>query len=93
MEKQTLTLTREQAIDILCGDSVGFEIIQDDIIDQGRWTTGYVLIIKRENDGLFFLSYYEKGSTEYQDNGPWEGQDEVEFIQVFPKEKTITIYE
>lgn len=45
---------------------------------------------------LYYMFYYRRGSTEYQDHGP-EFDDAlngyVEGKLVFPKEKIITIYE
>lgn len=66
------------------------EVISNTICDQGRWSTDYELIFKM--DEKFYRTYYSRGSTECQDEGPWEyGDPEVK--EVFPKQKTITVYE
>lgn len=94
-QREILKLTKEQALNILTEEddefANQFEIISNTPKNQNRWTTTYKLIVKR-NDGKFFRSDYRKGSTEYQDEGPWE-YDQPEFIEVFPIEKVVTIYE
>lgn len=68
------------------------EIIDDNIISTSRWSIHYVLIFKYEN--RFYRTSYNKGSTEYQDEEPFENdKDEIECIEVIPIQKTITVYE
>jgi len=66
--------------------------ISDVIIDQQRWVT-----VKRrvfEYEGHFYETIYEYGSTEIQDQAPYEyDPDEIECKEVFPVEKVVVVYE
>lgn len=66
-------------------------VVVNEITDQGRWETHYRLVFKHEDK--FYETFYSKGSTEYQDTRPWEGEDKVTCTEVAPVEKTITVYE
>lgn len=69
----------------------GFEVISKNICDTSRWSIVYAMVVKYE-DKLYETSY-SVGATEQQDEQPWEYNDEVEFVEVRPVEKTITTYE
>ena len=76
--------------DILYGASEA-EIISDTIYDQRRWSTMHELIFKFEDK--FYQAYYSKGSTENQDESPWEYEDMVACEEVKPVQKMVTVYE
>lgn len=90
--KEVLTLTRDEACEILDGDNDKFEVIQDKIISKNRWSIINKLIIKRVSDGKFFCDRYSVGATESQDESPWE-HNEPQFTEVFPVEKKVIVYE
>lgn len=92
IEREKLNITKQQAREIIWGDSAEFEIISDDIIDNSRWSIIHEIVVKRIIDGKFFRDHYQRGSTEQQDESPYE-YSEPDFREVFPKLKTITIYE
>ena len=92
MEREKLKLTGEQARTILWSDDCNFEVVSDDIIGKSRWSIQHEIVIKRLSDGRFFKDNYSKAATENQDESPWE-YTEPDFTEVFPKEKTIIIYE
>lgn len=61
------------------------DVVEEEIIDQSRWTT----IIKAvfEHEGKFYETIYGRGSTEYQDEEPYEfEEDEVKCKEVHLKE-------
>ena len=93
MEKEQLQITKEQAADLANGDydNTIFEVISNKIVGTSRWTGRYELIIKRLSDGKFFKDHYQTGLTESQDEGAYE-YSEPKFLEVFPVEKTITVY-
>lgn len=73
-------------------DEYNVDIISEDIIDQSRWSTHYRTVFKFENK--YYETFYSVGSTEYQDESPYEYEpDEIELDEVFPVEKIITVYE
>ena len=79
--------------DILWGEAGSIE--ENLIVDHDRWTVSYKLVFTHPDyPERFFLTYYRRGATELQDEAPWEyGPDPVECKEVFPVEKTITVYE
>jgi hypothetical protein len=56
------------------------EIVRDTIIGNGRWTINHELIF-RYNDKLY-MAYYDVGSTEMQDESPWEYDAEVKCYEM-----------
>lgn len=68
-----------------------FEKIEKKIIDQTRWHTIFKEIKKDPITGRYVEYIYERGSTEQQDMCRDDMQWSI--CEVFPKEKTITVYE
>jgi hypothetical protein len=69
----------------------GGETIEDRVIGQSRWAVHHERVFQHE--GRFFRTRYRVGATEYQDEEPYEHEgDEIECVEVFPTEKTITVY-
>lgn len=70
----------------------GFEgTILNEIVDQRRWVTAHRVVFKYL--GKYYQSYYDVGSTERQDQGPWEyDEDEIECDEVEPYTETVTKY-
>jgi len=90
--REKLTVSRDEAHDIALGYSEDFKVIVTEVVETCRWTILYEVVVQRISDGAFFSSSYNKGATEYQDQSAYE-YDEPVFNQVFPKEKTIIVYE
>ena len=62
------------------------------ITGRRRWVTTYRRVFR--HDGKFYETYYDVGSTEQQDQSPYEYEDdEIECAEVFPVERTVTFYE
>lgn len=91
MERIKLEIDKERAADIVCDCDEDFEEISDEIYDERRWVVTHRKIVKRTSDGLFFEIYYEVSKSEYHDR--LFENEEPEFTQVFPVEKTIVVYE
>ena len=49
----------------------GFEVVQNELIDNSRWSLLYDLVFKAP-DGKFYLAGYSRGATESQDESPFE---------------------
>ena len=86
-----MKLSREVMLDILYEIGEDAEIIEDKVTDVDRWAICHQLIF--EFKGTFYQTYYRVGATEYQYEGPWDGEAEVECTEVVPTEKLVTIYE
>ena len=65
-------------------------VVRNQISEQRRWDISYELIFRLEDK--FYRTFYDIGSTEYQDESPWEYDDVVECQEVEPYEKTIIDY-
>jgi hypothetical protein len=62
-----------------------------EVTDTSRWSVHYDLIF--EYKGKFYKTHYSKGATEYQDERPWEYEDEVECVEVNQVEKMVKVWE
>lgn len=99
----TITIPKKDLNDILHGEDVeGYELVQDNITSTDEYDGGgrHEAVIKDLSTGKFYsCSFtdwdidYEKGG--YFDNGKQiiEGDLDNELLEVFPKQKTITVYE
>ena len=56
-------------------------VVLDEIIDKSRWDDYHRLVFK-DLDGTLWETTYWVGSTEIQDEGPWEYEDMIECKQV-----------
>ena len=92
MEREVLKLTSEEGRNIVYGDTNEYEIVKDEISNNGRWSIYHDIIIKRKSDGKFFSDSYSEGATEMQDESPYE-YDTPNFTEVFPVEKKVIVYE
>ncbi len=89
--REKLELTKEQARELIWEDTEGFTVISDEMTSQSRWSIHHCVVVKREADGKYFEGTYSKGATENQDESPFE-YEEPNFLQVWPKEKTVIEY-
>lgn len=87
----TRTFPKEFMVEALYGDNPDTVTMINDIEWQDRWSTYYTFVFQYE--GKYYQTSYGKGSTEIQDERPWEYEDEVECVEVKPVPKTITVYE
>lgn len=67
------------------------EVIEEEITNQSRWSTHYRVVFKWE--GKFYETHFSRGSTECQDESPYEYEDDdIECPEVEPYEVTVTKY-
>lgn len=83
----TIKLSKEIMLDIL--DSG--EVLEEQIIDHGRWTIQYEIIFKYEDK--YYRAYYSIGATEMQCESPWEYDDEVNCYEVHKVSKMVEVWE
>lgn len=84
------TLPKETLVDILWGDHESGKIVADDIIDTDRWTTLHEIVFSLNDK--YYTTTYRVGSTEQQDEGPWEYEDAVECKEVHQVEKIVKVW-
>ena len=85
-----IKIPKETARDILFeGD--GGEIIEDNIVDHGRWSVVHKIILKYQDK--YYRASYSVGATEHQDEQAWEYDDEVELTEVHQVPKVIMTWE
>ncbi len=90
--RETIKLTPEQLCDVVYDDSMEFELIFHEITGTSRHGNYNESIIKRIFDNKYFKVKYEdsiKDNCSFLDMN----RDTKTYTEVFPKEKTIIIYE
>ena len=84
---------KDALLEMLDGDAETLVKVSDTITGKSRWSLNHELVFKEVATGRFFCTHYSKGATEQQDESPFEYEpDDVEVTEVFPIEKTVTIY-
>ena len=84
----TMTKTRQEMndLDLPWGGGEAL-VLQDNVTDQTRWSTIRELVFRLPDmpDGLAYRTTYSKGSTEIQDEAPWEhGPAECVLVRAVP---------
>ena len=77
-----ITISRDEARAALFEDDDRFEIIEDNIVDNTRWSIIHDFVWQEVATGKFFSGTYSRGATEQQDESPFEYDDEVELTEV-----------
>ena len=86
-EKMTKTRQEMNDLDLPWGGGEAL-VLQDNVTDQTRWSTIHELVFRLPDmpDGLAYRTTYSKGSTERQDESPWEyGPAECVLVRKVPK--------
>lgn len=66
------------------------EILHRKQVDSRRWVSVHELIFRAPDDGRTYRLLYEEGLTEQQeDTDPWNGDDEIEGIEV--EQRAVTV--
>ena len=61
------------------------DIIQEDnIIETSRWSELHEIVFEYNNK--YYKTIYSQGLTEYQDEAPWDGEEDVDCLEVELKE-------
>ena len=79
-----MKFSKDEMYEILYGDHEFSKIIEDKIVDTTRWSVHHNLIFEYKDK--FYETSYSHGATEYQDESPWEYDDEVVAYEVVPTE-------
>jgi hypothetical protein len=87
------TFKKDALQDLVSGESGTLKKVSDTITGKSRWSLNHELVFQEEATGRFFCTHYSEGATEQQDESPFEyDPDDVEVTEVFPVEKTVTVY-
>lgn len=91
----TATFKKEDLRSLVGGeDCDGLEVVSDTLIDVGRWSLHYALVLKEKATGKFYATNYQRGATESQDEAPFEyDADLIKCTEVRPVEKVVIVYE
>jgi len=65
--------------------------VDNSVYDTSRWSILYEAVVPYE--GKHYRVYYSRGATEYQDEGPFEYDNEVELVEVKQVEKLTKVWE
>lgn len=61
--------------------------IKDTIVDNSRWSIQHEMIFKDNATGKHYISFFNRGATEYQDERPYEYDDKmIKCVEVEEKE-------
>jgi len=88
-----MKLTSEEARDIVCEDTSTWQLVEEDFIDNTRWSIIYCAIHRHLESGKCYEFNYSVGATECQDESPYEFEDEVIVKEVHQVEKTVLVWE
>lgn len=90
--RESFHLDGEDAAMLCFGDDENFQTISDDITSKHRWYVVHEIVVKNKQTGKFFRGHYLQGGTEMQGGFDDNNASGVDFAEVFPQQKTITIY-
>jgi hypothetical protein len=65
--------------------------VHTEIVDHSRWSVRHSIVFTY--NGRHYSTTYSVGATEYQDERPWEHEDEVEVTEVQLVEKLVKVWE
>jgi hypothetical protein len=83
---------KRDLIEMTWGDTPdNYTVLESKIVDQTRWAIHYEMIF--QNNDKYYKTEYSRGSTEYQDESPYQFDDDmIECKEVRPQPKTIIEY-
>jgi hypothetical protein len=68
------------------------DVVEDNVVENTRWSVIHEMVF--ELDGKFYETSYSVGSTEYQDESPFEYEpDQIECAEVHEVEKVMKAWE
>jgi len=86
---ETLTLSSEQAREIVYQEDEEWTGVENQIIENSRWSIIKEGVFKRASDGTFWKISWSEGATEEQEEMPFEYAKEVTFTRVEKREVTV----
>lgn len=79
MSSERIILSKEDGNNLLWGDNNVYEVVDSryEFIDQGRWTTTFNALVREKGSENYYFLNHTDGSTEMQENDPFEYDDPV----------------
>lgn len=91
---KNMKLTAEDARNVVWGESIGWEIVEDRIVDHKRWSVCHRAVCCNKKTGKYYRFDYSVGATENQEQLPYEWDEEPVVVpEVLPVTKKIVCYE
>lgn len=85
-----MKLTSKEAKNVVWEEADGWEpVTEESIIDQKRWVTVVERVFRHIDSGKTFNFVWERGSTECQEQQPYEYDDFYEPVEVVEKEVVV----
>lgn len=84
-----LIITKKELEELYPGDIWWFieTAVEDNIINNGRWSIHHEMVFPWK--GKHYKTHYSVAATEYQDESPWEYENEIKCVEVELKEVTV----
>ncbi len=88
-----LTVTEQEARDILWEENEDFETVSDEVVDTSyRWSEIHSVVFKRLSDKTYWETTYSAAKTEQQDETPFEYDKTVDLYQVEQVEVKVMVW-
>lgn len=82
---------KEELTEIVWDCDPDYLVVSEKVVGDSRWEDHVETVFK--SGDRFFVANWRRGKTEMQETRPFEyDPDEIECPEVFPVEKTITVY-
>lgn len=88
-----MKIAKEQAEDIVNGCHDDWDMIEENVVDSGRWDIEYEGIFLHNPTGKFYETSWSRGATETQEDQDMFYDDEVDFVEVHQVEKLVKVWE
>lgn len=93
MNKVVVQFPKEYLLELLEEGNPAAEILDDILVDHGRWSLQYRLVFKVKETEKIYCVIYSRGATESQDEHPFEYDgDMINCYECEAVEKTIIEY-
>jgi hypothetical protein len=90
-----MILTASEAKEIVWDDHKDWEEVKGtkEIVDQSRWSTFLTAIFHHKSTDKYYRASWSRGSTEGQEESPYENDTEAEFTEVHKVQKMVDVWE
>lgn len=88
-----MKLSSEDALNLVYDELEDWQKIESHIVGHSRWSVQHEGIYQYMPTGKFYKFKWSVGATEYQDESPFQYEDEVEPIEVQPTFVTVQKWE